>query len=64
MRNVGMNAVYLMLVEEARNAHVRPLGEVREEIERILVITERGRLQKQWIEKLRKKSFVRYFQDR
>ncbi len=54
-------AVYIMLVEEARYAHVRPIGEVREEIERTLVTGERGRLQKAWLERLRKKSFVRYF---
>lgn len=54
-------AVYLMLVEEARTAHVRPITETREEIERSLVIEERTRLEKAWIERLRKKSFVRFF---
>ncbi len=54
-------ACYLMKVEEAREAHVRPLSEVRDEIERNLVLAERERLEKQWIEKLKKKTFVRYF---
>jgi parvulin-like peptidyl-prolyl isomerase len=54
-------AFYLMLVEDKRTAHVRPLGEVRDEIERNLLTEERARLQKQWIERLRKKTFIRYF---
>lgn len=54
-------AFYLMLVEDKRTAHVRPLSEVRDEIERTMLTAERSRLQKQWIERLRKKTFVRYF---
>jgi parvulin-like peptidyl-prolyl isomerase len=53
--------VYIMLVEEVRNAHVRPIEEVREEIEKSLVTTEKNRLHKLWLERLRKKSFVRFF---
>lgn len=54
-------AVYIMLAEEVRNAHVRPLSEVRDEIERTLITAERNRLQKQWLDRLLKKSYVRYF---
>lgn len=54
-------AVYIMLVEEARVAHVRPITEVREEIERTLVQAERNRLQNQWLTRLRKKAYVRLF---
>lgn len=54
-------AVYIMLVEEARAHHTRALTEVRDEIERTLVAAERTRLQKQWIERMRKKAFIRYF---
>lgn len=53
--------VYIMLVEEARTAHVKAITEVREEIESTLRNNERTRLQKEWLERLRKKSFVRYF---
>lgn len=52
---------YLLLVEENAPAHVRQLGEVRDEIEKTLLIQERARLQKQWVEKLKRKTFVRYF---
>lgn len=54
-------AAYLMRVEEARPAHVRPLNEIREEIERTLILEERARTQKRYVEKLRGKTFVRYF---
>jgi peptidyl-prolyl cis-trans isomerase SurA len=54
-------ACYLMLVEEQRPSHVRPLNEVRDEIEKTLLIQERARLQKQWIGRLKTKTFVRYF---
>lgn len=54
-------AVYLMQVDEVRIAHVRPITEVREEIEKNLITTERTRLQKQWLDRLRKKSFIRFF---
>lgn len=53
--------VYIMLVEESKSAHVRPIEEVREEIEKTLVTTEKNRLHKLWLDRLRKKSFVRFF---
>lgn len=52
---------YLMLLEEVRPAHVRPLHEVRDEIEQTLRMLERQRLQKQWIDRLKARSFVKYF---
>jgi parvulin-like peptidyl-prolyl isomerase len=54
-------AVYLMLVEDARPAHAKSLGDVRDQIEKNLVLEERNRLEKQWIERLKRKTFVRYF---
>jgi parvulin-like peptidyl-prolyl isomerase len=53
---------YLLQVDEAEPAHLRPIGEVREQIERSLVLEERSRLEKQWIDRLKKKTFVRYFE--
>jgi parvulin-like peptidyl-prolyl isomerase len=52
---------YLALVEQVRPAHVRPLGEVRDDIEKTLRTQEQARLQKKWIEGLKKKSFIRSF---
>jgi parvulin-like peptidyl-prolyl isomerase len=52
---------YLMLADDKQVARTRALTEVRDEIERELLLQERARLQKKWIERLRTKSFVRYF---
>jgi hypothetical protein len=52
---------YLMLVEGKRPAHVRPLEDVRDEIEKELIVQERARLQKAWVDRLRAKAFVRIF---
>jgi len=54
-------AFYLMLVEDRRTAHSKPLNEVQAEIEKTLMTKEREKRQKQYIDKLRKKTFVRYF---
>jgi parvulin-like peptidyl-prolyl isomerase len=54
-------AVYLMKVEDKKLEHFKPLAEVREEIEKKMAVEERSRLEKQWVDKLRKKTFVRYF---
>jgi parvulin-like peptidyl-prolyl isomerase len=55
------DACYLMRVDDKRPEHVRPLKEVRDDIERTLLGQESDRLQKRWIERLKKKTFVRYF---
>jgi peptidyl-prolyl cis-trans isomerase SurA len=52
---------YLMLVEDKRPARFKPLSEVREQIENDLRTQEKARLEKQWIDKLKKKTFVRVF---
>lgn len=54
-------ACYLMRIEDTRPAHFKSLGEVRDQIEKSLLLAERNRLEQQWIEKLKKKTFVRYF---
>jgi parvulin-like peptidyl-prolyl isomerase len=53
--------IYLMLVEDKRPAHVKALSEVRVEIEKNMLSQERERIQKQWIERLKQKTFVQYF---
>jgi len=54
-------AIYVMLVEDRRNAHSKPLAEVQGEIEKTLMTKERERRQRQYMDKLRSKTFVRYF---
>jgi peptidyl-prolyl cis-trans isomerase SurA len=55
------DACYLMLVEEKKPAQVRPLTEVSDGIQKNLRAQEQARLQKQWIDGLKKKTFIRYF---
>jgi hypothetical protein len=50
-----------MLVEDKRPDHIRPLNEVRDDIEKSLLAQERDRRQQQWIERLKRKTFIRYF---
>ena len=54
-------AFYLVQLEEKKPAHIKPLGEVRDEIEKNLLTGEQTRLRKQWVERLKVKTFVRYF---
>lgn len=53
--------VFLMLVEDKQSAHTQPLSDVRGQVEEILLQEERARLERQWIDRLKKKTFVRYF---
>ena len=55
-------ALFIMLVEDQRTAHHKPVAEVREEIENILLKQERDRLHAKYIEKLKKKTFIRKFE--
>jgi peptidyl-prolyl cis-trans isomerase SurA len=54
-------AYYILQVEDKREARVKPLPEVRDAIEKILLAKERTRLQEAWIDKLKKKTFMRTF---
>ncbi len=55
------DAVYIMLVEQIHPARVQPLTEVSDDIEKILRTEDQAQLEKQWIDSLKKKTFVRYF---
>jgi len=52
---------YLMYVEQERPAHVKPLNDVRDEIEKNLRAQEQANLETAWYESLKKKTFIRYF---
>ena len=54
-------ACYLINVVDLHQAHVKPLADVRDDIEKTLRAAEQDRLQKEWIESLRKKTFIAYF---
>jgi peptidyl-prolyl cis-trans isomerase SurA len=52
---------YLLQVEEAKPAHVRPITEIREDIEKNLRAQKHQQLERQWIESLKKKTFIQIF---
>jgi peptidyl-prolyl cis-trans isomerase SurA len=54
-------ACYLLKVEEARAAHVKPLEIVRQDVENTLKQQEAARLHQRWIGRLKEKSFIRYY---
>ena len=55
------NSYYLLYVEAKKNAAVKPLAEVRDDIQSKLIQQERQKRQEQWIEKLRKKAYIKIF---
>ena len=55
------NAIFIVRVEEKEPEHVEPLSKVREQIEKDLRGEETAARRKQWIDSLRRKSFVRTF---
>jgi parvulin-like peptidyl-prolyl isomerase len=52
---------YIIQADEVRPARIRPMTEVRSEIEKALVQERRNQLQQRWIERLKKKAYIRYF---
>ena len=52
---------YIMSVEDKRAQRFKTLAEMREQIEKDLLAQERTRLERQWVDKLKKKTFVRVF---
>lgn len=58
---VTEDAIFILKIEEAKAAQVRPLAEVRDEIEQALQAEESAQRRKQWIDTIRQKAFVRLF---
>lgn len=55
------DACYLMRIEEIQLAPRRPLAEVQDEIERTLQTEERATAHNRWIDRLKRKTFIRYY---
>jgi len=53
------DTIYLLYAEEVEPAHIMPLAEVRDEIEKTLRQEEENRLRKRWIERLSAKIYNR-----
>ena len=54
------DAVYVMLVEDRKASHDKPLADVRGDIEKTLRLQQQETLSRQWIAGLSKKTFVLY----
>jgi peptidyl-prolyl cis-trans isomerase SurA len=50
---------YIMMVEAKKNATVKPIGDVRDEIERNLMQQERQKMQERWLDSLRQKAYIK-----
>lgn len=50
---------YIIMVEAKRSAAVKPIGDVRDEIEKNLIQQERIKAQQRWIETLRQKAYIK-----
>ncbi len=55
------NAYYILMVSEKKNAYTKPFNDVRGDIEKRLTSEERQRMQKQWIDSLRKTAFIKLY---
>jgi peptidyl-prolyl cis-trans isomerase SurA len=49
---------YILIVDQIHPAHVKPLGDIRDDIEKTLRTQEQTSIEKQWIDKLKKKAFI------
>ncbi len=58
---VTEDAVFILKIEELTPAGIRPLAEVRDEIDQALQAEESSRRRKQWIDSIREKAFIRLF---
>lgn len=53
------DSYYILFVEARKNSSVKPLGKVREEIERNLMQQERMKVQQRWLDTLRQKAYIK-----
>jgi parvulin-like peptidyl-prolyl isomerase len=52
---------YILQVEDSKKQHMRPIEEVRDEIERRLGTEERRELRERWLNTLRAKAYIKMF---
>ena len=53
------NTYYIITVEAKRNATIKPIGDVRNEIEKNLIQQERSKAQERWLDTLRQKAYIK-----
>jgi len=52
---------YLLFVEAKKAASAKPIKDLHDEIEKVLLQAERQRLQEEWIKKLRKPAYIKIY---
>lgn len=55
------DSYYIMMVEAKKNASVKPIGEVRDEIERRVIQQERAAAQNRWLDRIREESYIKIY---
>ncbi|MEI6338247.1 MAG: peptidylprolyl isomerase [Verrucomicrobiota bacterium] len=53
------NTYYILMVEAKKNASIKPITDVRDEIEKNLIQQERIKTQTRWLDTLRAKAFIK-----
>jgi len=53
--------IFILFVEEKREEGIQPINEVRDRIEEILASQLARQAQQQWIERLRREAYIRYY---
>jgi parvulin-like peptidyl-prolyl isomerase len=53
------NTYYIIMVEAKRSATIKPISDVRDEIEKNLIQQERIKAQQRWLETLRQKAYIK-----
>jgi len=57
----GASAYYILMVEEVRKATVTPLTSIRDQIESTLAAAESEKVQKEWIDRLKRDAYIERF---
>jgi parvulin-like peptidyl-prolyl isomerase len=52
---------FLLLLEDRHPEHIKPLSEVRDDVEKTLKNQQSERLRRRWIERLRTKTYIGYY---
>lgn len=55
------DAYYILTVDEKKAAYTKPMHEVRNDLEKKLSTDQKEEIQKQWIEDLRKKAYIKVY---
>jgi peptidyl-prolyl cis-trans isomerase SurA len=52
---------FILFAEDRKYAGIQPLGEVRDQIERLLIAQMTSNSQERWLERLRRNGYVKHY---